>query len=190
VARCPGVQGGSNRASQQAKSPFRREAQELKQNGAKQKPRSAGKMFATAALEAHNQWLALSAPRRVRRTHRAPGITRPYLARASWISIESESTLARAEVESLLRRSHELAFANCPKPNKKNCVSPSAKSPQHRANRMHVSKQSRKVCEAAKSTEITRSAMHQRNEQGHGVCCSPVFRPGAFALRAKNVPDQ
>jgi predicted DNA-binding protein (MmcQ/YjbR family) len=88
-----------------------------KQKGLKKNSTPAGKMFATAALEAHGQWLALKCTPEefAELTERRGIIPAPYLARASWIAIESETTLRRSEVETLLRRSHELVFAKLPK---------------------------------------------------------------------------
>jgi len=39
----------------------------------------------------------------------------PYLARAYWVAIETESALPRAEVQRLLRQAHELVLAKLPK---------------------------------------------------------------------------
>ncbi len=76
-----------------------------------------GKMFATALLEAGGQWIAFKcAPEDfMELTERAGIIPAPYLARVQWISIESESVLRRSEIESLLRRAHELVFAKLSK---------------------------------------------------------------------------
>jgi predicted DNA-binding protein (MmcQ/YjbR family) len=47
---------------------------------------------------------------------REPGITpAPYLARASWVRLESPRVLPRDEIEALLRESHELVAAKLPK---------------------------------------------------------------------------
>src|ERR1700722_10304824 len=69
-----------------------------------------GRMFAVAPLEGGHRWLALKcAPEEFMEFTERSGITpAPYLARAHWISIESETTLWRSEAEILLRRAYEL----------------------------------------------------------------------------------
>jgi predicted DNA-binding protein (MmcQ/YjbR family) len=83
----------------------------------------AGKMFAGMPLEpaghAHPEWPWLSfktAPEEFAELTERPGV-RPaaYMARAQWISLESEEALPRAEVERLLRQSYELVVAKLPK---------------------------------------------------------------------------
>jgi predicted DNA-binding protein (MmcQ/YjbR family) len=76
-----------------------------------------GKMFAVAPLE----------PMQVRLCFKCsdedfadlierPGIIpAPYLARARWVALESESTLPSPELERLLRRAHSLIVAKLPK---------------------------------------------------------------------------
>jgi predicted DNA-binding protein (MmcQ/YjbR family) len=83
-----------------------------------------GKMFATAPLEATDQWLAFKcAPEEFAELTERPGIIpAPYLARAHWVSIESENVLRRSEVEALLRRAHELVFAGLPKRRQKELI--------------------------------------------------------------------
>jgi len=45
-----------------------------------------------------------------------PGIVpAPYLARAKWISIESEESLTRAELKDMIRESYDLVWAKLPK---------------------------------------------------------------------------
>jgi predicted DNA-binding protein (MmcQ/YjbR family) len=47
---------------------------------------------------------------------REPGITpAPYLARASWVRLESTRVLPREQIEALLRESHELVAAKLSK---------------------------------------------------------------------------
>jgi predicted DNA-binding protein (MmcQ/YjbR family) len=47
---------------------------------------------------------------------REPGITpAPYLARASWVRLESPRVLPREQIEALLRESHELVASKLPK---------------------------------------------------------------------------
>ena len=88
-----------------------------------------GKMFAVMPLEPSGPatagrharqewpWLTLKcAPEEFAEMTERPGV-RPaaYLARAKWISLESEDALPRAEVERLLRTSYELVVAKLPK---------------------------------------------------------------------------
>lgn len=88
-----------------------------------------GKMFAVMPLEPgghasagrHERqewpWLSLKAtPEEFSEMTERPGV-RPaaYLARAKWISLESEEALAREEVERLLRKSYELVVEKLPK---------------------------------------------------------------------------
>jgi predicted DNA-binding protein (MmcQ/YjbR family) len=83
----------------------------------------AGKMFAGMPLEpggpGRGNWPWLSFKTTLEEfaelTER-PGV-RPaaYMARAQWISLESEDALPREEVERLLRQSYELVAAKLPK---------------------------------------------------------------------------
>jgi predicted DNA-binding protein (MmcQ/YjbR family) len=82
-----------------------------------------GKMFAVMPLEPGGPgredwpWLSLKCtPEEFAELTERPGV-RPaaYLARAKWISLESEQTLGRAEAERLLRKSYELVVAKLPK---------------------------------------------------------------------------
>ncbi|HKW88224.1 MAG TPA: MmcQ/YjbR family DNA-binding protein [Candidatus Acidoferrales bacterium] len=85
--------------------------------------KTGGKMFAVMPIEpggpAHPDWpwlsLKASAEEFAELTER-PGV-RPaaYLARAKWISLESDGALERAEVERLLRKSYEQVVAKLPK---------------------------------------------------------------------------
>lgn len=83
----------------------------------------AGKMFAVMPLEAgghaHPEWPWLSlkcTPEEFAELTERPGV-RPaaYLARAKWISLESEEAMERAEIERLLRKSYELVVAKLPR---------------------------------------------------------------------------
>ncbi len=81
-----------------------------------------GKMFAVMPLEpgdAHMDvpWLSFKCTlEEFAELTERPGI-RPaaYLARAQWVSVESEEALPRAEVERLLRQSYELVLAKLTK---------------------------------------------------------------------------
>jgi len=75
------------------------------------------KMYAVATLEPGEHWLSLkcSVEEFVELVER-PGIfPAPYLARAHWIALESEDTLARTELQQLLTRAHALVFAKLPR---------------------------------------------------------------------------
>jgi predicted DNA-binding protein (MmcQ/YjbR family) len=76
-----------------------------------------GKMFAVAPLEPGAAWLSFkSTHEEFAELTERPGI-RPaaYLARAHWVSLESESALPRAEVERLVRQSYLLVLAKLPR---------------------------------------------------------------------------
>jgi predicted DNA-binding protein (MmcQ/YjbR family) len=76
-----------------------------------------GKMYAVARLEPGEHWLSLKCcvEEFVELVER-PGIfPAPYLARASWIALESEATLPQVELEQLLTRAHALVFGKLPR---------------------------------------------------------------------------
>lgn len=72
-----------------------------------------GKMFAVTPLEPAPVWLSLKVtPELFQELTERPGIIpAPYLARASWISIESPTILPTPEIASLLRGSYDLVIA-------------------------------------------------------------------------------
>jgi predicted DNA-binding protein (MmcQ/YjbR family) len=76
-----------------------------------------GKMFAVTPLEPARIWLSCKCnPEEFAELVERPGIIpAPYLARAYWVAIETESALPRAEVQRLLRQAHELVLAKLPK---------------------------------------------------------------------------
>jgi predicted DNA-binding protein (MmcQ/YjbR family) len=76
-----------------------------------------GKMFAVARLEPARVWLSLkTSPEEFAELVERPGIIpAPYLARAHWVALESESALPRHELERLLRLAHSLVVAKLPK---------------------------------------------------------------------------
>lgn len=76
-----------------------------------------GKMYAVASLEPRAHWLSLKASDEdFAELIERPGIIpAPYLARAHWIALESESMMARAELQQLLARAHALVLAKLPK---------------------------------------------------------------------------
>jgi predicted DNA-binding protein (MmcQ/YjbR family) len=76
-----------------------------------------GKMFAMVPLEPRDRWLSFKCtPSEFSELVERPGIVpAPYLARAHWVSVETESALARAEIERLLREAYDSVFAKLPK---------------------------------------------------------------------------
>ena len=76
-----------------------------------------GKMFATVVLEPYTHCMSLKcSPEMFAELVERPGIVpAPYLARASWVALESQDALSRAELERLLREAYDLVFARLPK---------------------------------------------------------------------------
>jgi predicted DNA-binding protein (MmcQ/YjbR family) len=76
-----------------------------------------GKVFAITAFEPSENILTIKcAPEKFNDCVERPGIApAPYLARAKWISIESEDALRRAELKSMIRESYDLVWAKLPK---------------------------------------------------------------------------
>lgn len=76
-----------------------------------------GKMYAVARLEPGPHWLSLKSSDEefVELVERPGIIPAPYLARAHWIALESESTLPLSELQQLVTRSYDLVFAKLPK---------------------------------------------------------------------------
>src|SRR5277367_3908229 len=76
----------------------------------------AGKMFAITNLEPAAVWLSFkSTPEQFAELTERPGIIpAPYLARASWVALESPDALSSGELQSLLRESYDLVFAKLP----------------------------------------------------------------------------
>jgi predicted DNA-binding protein (MmcQ/YjbR family) len=72
-----------------------------------------GKMFAVTPLEPTSVWLSfkLTQEQFEEYTERAGIIPAPYLARASWIAVESSTILPTPELASLLRGSYDLVVA-------------------------------------------------------------------------------
>ncbi|HEY6990218.1 MAG TPA: MmcQ/YjbR family DNA-binding protein [Bryobacteraceae bacterium] len=75
------------------------------------------KIFAIAALEPSGNILTIKcAPEKFEDCVERPGIVpAPYLARAKWISIESEDSLTRAELKHMIHESYDLVWAKLPK---------------------------------------------------------------------------
>ena len=76
-----------------------------------------GKMFAVAALEPGFAWMSFKcSPEDFAELIERPGIVpAKYLARAHWVSLESEDALPRDEICRLLRQAHSIVFAKLPK---------------------------------------------------------------------------
>jgi predicted DNA-binding protein (MmcQ/YjbR family) len=76
-----------------------------------------GKMFAVVRLEPGPVWMSLkSTDEDFAALTEMPGvIPAPYLARAKWVALETESALPRSEVHRLLRQSYDLVFAKLTK---------------------------------------------------------------------------
>jgi predicted DNA-binding protein (MmcQ/YjbR family) len=76
-----------------------------------------GKMFAVAPLEPARVCLTFkcSDEEFIELTERPGIIPAPYLARARWVALESDSALPRHEIEERLRQSHALILAKLPK---------------------------------------------------------------------------
>src|SRR5271154_2362871 len=76
-----------------------------------------GKMFAVVPLEPARLYVSFkaSAGDFAELVERPGIIPAPYLARAQWVALESESALRRNELENLLRQAHSLILAKLPK---------------------------------------------------------------------------
>ena len=76
-----------------------------------------GKMFAVVRLEPARVFMSFKAGAEdfAELVERPGIIPAPYLARAQWVALESESVLGRAELEILLRRAHSLILGKLPK---------------------------------------------------------------------------
>jgi predicted DNA-binding protein (MmcQ/YjbR family) len=78
-----------------------------------------GRMYAILALEPGEYWLSFKcSDAAFTEILEVPGvIPAPYLARAKWVSLETESALRQEEIKRLLRQAYELIFARLPKRN-------------------------------------------------------------------------
>jgi predicted DNA-binding protein (MmcQ/YjbR family) len=76
-----------------------------------------GKMFAVTPLEPAVVWLSFKVtPEDFSELIERQGIIpAPYLARASWVALESRDALTRAELHSYLRTSYDLVAAKLPR---------------------------------------------------------------------------
>lgn len=77
----------------------------------------AGKMFAVAALEPGDHWLSFKCTDEefAELVERAGIIPAPYMARAHWVSLQTDDALPAAEIKRLLRQAYDLVFAKLPK---------------------------------------------------------------------------
>ena len=76
-----------------------------------------GKMFAAAPTEPAPVCLSFKCSvEEFAELVECPGIIpAPYLARASWVALETDDALPRAEIKRLLRQSYDLVLAGLPK---------------------------------------------------------------------------
>lgn len=76
-----------------------------------------GKMYAITSFEPDQRWLAFKCTEDdFARLVEQPGIIpSPYLARAKWVSLETNRVLPPDEVSLLLRRSYDLVLAKLPR---------------------------------------------------------------------------
>ena len=76
-----------------------------------------GRMYAILALEPGACWLSFKcSDESFAEMLEVPGVVPArYLARAKWVSLETETALRPQEVKQCLRRAHELIFARLPR---------------------------------------------------------------------------
>jgi predicted DNA-binding protein (MmcQ/YjbR family) len=76
-----------------------------------------GKMYAVVALEPSEVWASFKCtPEKFAELVEREGIVpAPYLARASWVGLQSEDALRPGELEPLLREAYGLVLAKLPK---------------------------------------------------------------------------
>lgn len=76
-----------------------------------------GKMYAVVSLEPGDTWLSFkcSDENFADLTGRPGVIPAPYMARAQWVALETETALPRTEIQRLLGEAHALIFAKLPK---------------------------------------------------------------------------
>ena len=77
----------------------------------------AGKMYAVVPLEPHIPWISFKCTDEefAELVEREGIIPAPYMARAHWVSLQTEDALPRAEIKRLLRQAYDLVFAKLPK---------------------------------------------------------------------------
>ena len=76
-----------------------------------------GRMYAIVALEPGEYWLSFKcSDEAFAEMLEVPGVVpAPYLARAKWVSVETETALRREEIKQWLRQAYELIFARLPR---------------------------------------------------------------------------
>jgi predicted DNA-binding protein (MmcQ/YjbR family) len=76
-----------------------------------------GRMYAILALEPGEYWLSFKcSDEAFGEILEVPGVVpAPYLARAKWVSLETENALRQEEIKQWLREAYELIFARLPK---------------------------------------------------------------------------
>ena len=76
-----------------------------------------GRMYATAALEPGDHWLAFKCSPEdfAELVEREGVIPAPYLARAQWVSLQAEDAVKAPELKQLLRMAYDLVFAKLTK---------------------------------------------------------------------------
>jgi predicted DNA-binding protein (MmcQ/YjbR family) len=111
-----------------------------------------GKMFAVTALEPSSVWLSLKVtPEQFADLTERPGIIpAPYLARASWIAIESPTILPTPELAALLRGSYDLVVAKLPRKTRASLTDQPASPASRRVTRKTKTKPNRKSKKLAK----------------------------------------
>jgi predicted DNA-binding protein (MmcQ/YjbR family) len=90
----------------------------------------AGKMYAVAALEPGDHWLSFKCSQEdFDNLIERPGIKpAPYMARAQWISLETEDALSPAQIKKLIRQAYDIVFARLPKKTQASLRSPISSS--------------------------------------------------------------
>jgi len=88
-----------------------------------------GKMYAVASLEPGDTWLSFKcSDENFAELIERPGVVpAPYMARAQWVALETETAFPRAELQGLLAQAHALIFAKL----SKKAQSQLASSPKH-----------------------------------------------------------
>src|SRR5258707_2538442 len=76
-----------------------------------------GKMYTVAALEPGDHWLSFKCTPDdfATLTEREGIIPAPYMARAHWISLETDDALSPAEIKRRIRQSYDLVIERLPK---------------------------------------------------------------------------
>src|SRR3954465_1356379 len=75
-----------------------------------------GKMYAVVALEPGKDWLSFkcSDEQFATLTEHPDVVPAPYLARAHWVALQTETALPREQIKRLLRHAYELVSAKLP----------------------------------------------------------------------------